>query len=57
MFSSLDKAITSFLGAGVAYLVGTGALTAEEGVSLAAVGTSLIAAVVAAIVTYVVPNK
>lgn len=57
MFTSVDKMFTSGIATGVSYLVASGALTAEQGVSLEGVLMSLAAFVVGAIVTYIVPNK
>ena len=57
MFSKVDKMITAFITTGVSYLVGSGALTADEGVSLVAILTTLAAAGIGAALTYLVPNK
>jgi len=57
MFTSVDKMVTAFLTTGVAYLVGSGALTEEQGLSLVAVLTTLAAAGISALLTYLVPNK
>jgi len=57
MFTSVDKMFTAAITTGVSYLVGSGALTAEQGVSLVAILTSLAAAGIGAVVTYFIPNK
>ena len=57
MFSSVDKMFVSGIGAGVTYLVSSGALTAEQGVSLTTVLVTLATFAVSAVVTYLWPNK
>ncbi len=57
MFSSVDKAIAAAIGFAVTYLVSSGALTADQGVSLTEVLVALGTFAVGGLVTYLVPNK
>ncbi len=57
MFSAVDKAIVAFIGTGVTFLVGGGWITADQGVTLATIATTLIGAAVTAFLTWWIPNK
>ena len=57
MLSSVDKAFAAFIVGAISYAVGSGWVTAEQAVSLTDIISTLVAAGVTALVTYLFPNK